>query len=208
MSGVQPESPAQSLVARALNLMLHPAETWDVIDAEPATIEGLYRNWVLPLAAIPAVARMLGLLSFGGVQLFGVRYQPGFVAIIGDAVATYALTLISVYLLALVIDQFALQFGGERSRIQAFKVAAYSGTAAWLAGVFMLLPSLGGLFALLGAVYSCYLLYLGLPKLMRSNPNLTLNYFALALVAIVIMGVIIGSLTSRATSFGGPIHIY
>jgi hypothetical protein len=208
MSGVEPESPAQSLVARALNLMLHPAETWDVIDAEPATIEGLYRNWVLPLAAIPAVARMLGLLSFGGVQLFGVRYQPGFVAIIGDAVATYALTLISVYLLALVIDQFALQFGGERSRIQAFKVAAYSGTAAWLAGVFMLLPSLGGLFALLGAVYSCYLLYLGLPKLMRSNPNLTLNYFALALVAIVIMGVIIGSLTSRATSFGGPIHIY
>lgn len=208
MSGVEPESPAQGLVTRALNLLLHPQGTWDVIEAEPATIEGLYKGWVLPLAAIPAVGRMIGLLSFGGIQIFGVRYQPGFAAIVGDAVASYALTLISVYLLALVIDQFAIQFGGERSRTQAFKVVAYSGTAAWVSGVFMLLPTVGGLFALLGGLYSLYLLYLGLPKLMRSDPHLTLNYFALTLVAAVIMALIIGSLTSRAGSFGGPIHIY
>lgn len=208
MSGVEPESPVQGLVGRALNLVLHPQETWDVIEAEPATIEGLYKGWVLPLAAIPAVGRMIGLLSFGGIQIFGIRYQPGFAGIIGDAIASYALTLISVYLLALVIDQFALQFGGERSRTQAFKVVAYSGTAAWGAGVFMLLPTVGGIFAALGGLYSLYLLYLGLPKLMRSNPRLTLNYFALTLVAAVVMALIAGSLTSRAGSFGGPVHIY
>ena len=207
MSGVEPESPAHGLITRALNLLLHPQDTWDVIEAEPATIEGLYKGWVLPLAAIPAVGRMIGLLSFGGIQIFGVRYQPGFAAIIGDAIASYALTLISVYLLALVIDQFAVQFGGEHSRTQAFKVAAYSGTAAWLAGLFMLLPTVGGLFAVVGALYSLYLLHVGLPKLMRSDPRLTLNYFALTLVAAVIMALIIGSLTSRAGSFGGPIRI-
>jgi hypothetical protein len=208
MSGVEPESPAHSLITRALNLLLHPRDTWDVIEAEPATIEGLYKGWVLPLAAIPAVGRMVGLLSFGGIQIFGVRYQPGFAAIIGDAIASYALTLISVYLLALVIDQFAVQFGGEHSRTQAFKVVAYSGTAFWVSGVFGLLPAVGGLFALLGGLYSLYLLYMGLPKLMRSDPHLTLNYFALTLVAAVIMALIIGSLTSRAGEFGGPIHIY
>jgi hypothetical protein len=227
MSGVEPESPGsapgpgagpepgprpgvsfQSLIGRVLNLLLHPHEAWDAIDVEPATIEGLYRGWVLPLAAIPAVGRAVGLLSFRGVEIFGIRYQPGFVGIIGDAVATYALTLISVYLLALFIDQFAVQFGGERSRTQAFKVAAYSGTAAWVAGVFMLLPTAGGLFALLGALYSLYLLYLGLPKLMRSSPAFTLNYFALTLVAAIVMAVVIGSVTSCATNFGGPIHIY
>jgi hypothetical protein len=208
MSGVEPESPAQHVIARALNLLLHPHETWDVIAEEPATIEGLYKGWVLPLAAIPAVGRMIGLLSFGGIQIFGIRYQPGFVAIVGDAVASYALTLISVYLLAMVVEQFAVQFGGERSRIQAFKLVAYSGTAAWVAGVFMLLPTVGGLFALLGGLYSLYLLYVGLPKLMRSSPDMTLNYFALTLVAAVVMALIIGSLTSRAGSFGGPIHIY
>src|SRR5712672_1869120 len=130
MSGVEPASPVQSLVTRALNLLLHPSEAWDLIEAELSTIEGLYRSWVLPLAAIPAVCHAIGLIGFRGIQIFGVRYQPSILATVGDAVATYVLTLISVYVLALVIDQFAVQFGGERSRTQAFKVAAYSGTAA------------------------------------------------------------------------------
>jgi hypothetical protein len=208
MSDVEPKAPADGLIGRILNLLLHPTETWDVIDVEDATIEGLYRGWVLPLAAIPAVGRAIGLFSFRGVELFGIRLgPPGIVSILGDAVASYALTLISVYLLALLIDQFAPQFGGERSRTQAFKVAAYSGTAFWIAGVFMLLPNVGGLFALLGALYSLYLLYLGLPKLMRSSPAFTLNYFGLTVLMTVIMAVVIGSVTSRVIGYGGPIHI-
>jgi Yip1 domain len=208
MSDVEPKAPADSLIGRILNLMLHPQETWDVIEAEDATIEGLYRGWVLPLAAIPAVGHAIGLFSFHGVELFGIHLgPPGIVSILGDAIASYALTLIAVYILALLIDQFAPQFGGERSRTQAFKVAAYAGAASWVAGVFMLLPTVGGLFALLGALYSLYLLYLGLPKLMRSNPALTLNYFGLTVLMAVIMAVVIGSVTSRVIGYGGPIHI-
>jgi hypothetical protein len=220
MSGVEPGTPdprmpepgpemsVQGMIARALNLLLHPHEAWDAIDAEPATIEGLYRGWVLPLAAIPAVCGVVGLLSFRGFEIFGVRYQPSFIGIIVDGVASYALTLVSVYLLALVIDQFSLQFGGERSRTQAFKVAAYAGTAFWVSGVFALLPTVGGLFKLLGMLYSLYLLYLGLPKLMRSSPVFQLNYFALTLAASILMAIVIGAVTSRAGEFGGPIHIY
>ncbi len=208
------EPPVQALVRRALNLLLHPGETWDAIEAEPDTIERLFRYWVAPLAAIPAVGRMLEQLSFGSfglghLELFGVRfYHPNVLAVLGDAVASYALTLIAVYLLALVVDQFALQFGGERSRTQAYKLVAYSGTAAWVAGIFMLLPTAGGVFALLGGLYSLYLLYLGLPKLMRSAPSLTLNYFALILVMAVVLAVLVGILTSCAGNYGGPIHIY
>jgi hypothetical protein len=215
MSGVEPSAPEprpdaslQGLIGRVLNLLLHPNEAWDAIDAEPASIEGLYRGWVIPLAAIPAVCGAVGRLSFRGFEMFGIRYHQSFVAVIGDAVATYALTLLSVYLLALVIDQFAVQFGGEHSRTQAFKVAAYSGTAAWAAGLFMLLPTIGGLFAVLGALYSLYLLYVGLPKLMRSAPAFTLNYFALTLIVAFILFIVIGAVTSCATDFGGPIRIY
>jgi hypothetical protein len=207
MNLVEPGTPAESLIARAKNLLLQPVATWTVIDEEPATIEGLYKSWVLPLAAIPAVGRTIGLLAFGGIQIFGVRYHPSVVAIIGDAMVSYVLMLAAVYVLALVIDQFALQFGGERSRTQAFKLAAYSGTASWLAGAFMILPAIGGLFALLGGLYSLYLLYLGLPKLMRSDPDKTLNYFALALVVALVAAVAIGWATSNVASFGGPVRI-
>jgi hypothetical protein len=211
MNDVEPEvveSPAHAVIRRALNLLLHPAETWDAIEAEPDTIERLFRHWVLPLAAIPAIAHMLGRISFGSYRIFGIRfYHPSFIGAVGDAVASYALTLVAVYLLALVVDHFAVQFGGERSRTQAFKLVAYSGTAYWVSGLFMLLPTAGGVFALLGALYSLYLLYLGLPKLMRSAPAFTLNYFALTLVAALVMAAVVGTLTNRAGDFGGPIWI-
>ena len=209
MHEVEPDTPVQDVVRRALNLLLHPAETWDAIEAEPDTIERLFRYWVLPLAAIPAIGRMLSQLSFGSFEIFGIRfYHPNVIAVFGDALASYALTLISVYLLALVVDHFAPQFGGERSRTQAFKLVAYSGTAAWLSGAFLILPGAGGLIAVLGMIYSLYLLYLGLPKLMRSAPVFTLNYYALTLVAAIVMAAVIGSVTSHAGDFGGPIHIY
>jgi hypothetical protein len=209
MNEVEPDTPVQDVVRRALNLLLHPAETWDAIEAEPDTIERLFRHWVLPLAAIPAVGRMLSQLSFGSFEIFGIRfYRPNIIAVFGDALASYALTLISVYLLALVVDHFAPQFGGERSRTQAFKLIAYSGTAAWVSGAFLILPTAGVVFELLGIVYSLYLLYLGLPKLMRSAPVFNLNYFGLTLVAAILMAVVIGSVTSHAGDFGGPIHIY
>ena len=202
------EALARGIMRRALNLLLHPNETWDAIEAEPETIEHLFRYWVLPLAAIPAIGRLVERMSFGSFRIFGIHYyHPSIVGALGDAVASYALTVVSVYLLALVIDHFALQFGGERSRTQAFKVAAYSGTAAWVSGIFLLLPNAGGVFALLGALYSLYLLYLGLPKLMRSAPAFTLNYFALTLAAAFVMALVIAALTSRAASFGGPIWI-
>jgi hypothetical protein len=210
MNEAEPEATVHnSLVQRALNLLLHPVETWDAIEAEPDSIERLFRHWVLPLAAIPPIARMLGQISFGSFEIFGIRfYHPNFFWAFGDAVASYALTLVSVYLLALVVDHFAPQFGGERSRTQAFKLIAYSGTAAWVAGAFRILPEAGGVFAILGVLYSLYLLSLGLPKLMRSAPVFTLNYFALTLVAAVVMAIVIGSVSSHAGDFGGPIHIY
>ena len=77
MSDVDPDRPhtvetvAQDIVRRALNLLLHPAETWDAIEAEPDTIERLFRYWVMPLAAIPAIAGALGRISFGSYRIFG-----------------------------------------------------------------------------------------------------------------------------------------
>jgi hypothetical protein len=208
MNVVDPGSPAENLVRRVVRLLLNPLPTWDEIDAEDTTIDALYRHWVIPLAAIPAVCGAIGQLGFGGIHIFGIHYHQSFVGVFGRALVGYALTLIGVYILALVIDELAIQFGGERSRTQAFKLAAYSGTAGWVAGVFGLLPGVGGLFELLGGLYSLYLLYLGLPKLMRSDPMRTLTYFALTLVVVIALGLLIAMLSSCVTNFGGPISIY
>ena len=208
MNVVEPGSRAENIVARAKDLLLRPDETWDVIEAEEDTIEGLYRGWVLPLAAVPAVSEAVGRIAFGRFEIFGVRFHPGVVGILTQAAVGYVLTLVSVYVMAVVVDELALRFGGERSRTQAFKLSAYGATAAWIGGVFLLLPAPGGILAFLAGCYSLYLFWLGLPKLMRSNPDQTLTYFAMALLVMIGLAILMGLLTSCVGGWGGPVSIY
>jgi hypothetical protein len=187
-------------------MLTHPSATWDVIEAEPATVGDLYKSYVAPLAASPAVCGAVGLLAFG-VGAFGVSFRPSPGWVIAQHLTSYVMSLGMVYVLMLIIDGLAPNFGGTKSQIQAFKLAAYSGTASWVAGVFALLPSIGWLLALLGALYSLYTLYKGLPKLMKSAEDKTTAYFVVVLVVAVILGLVIASLTARISTFGGPLSV-
>ena len=207
MNVVEPGSAGASLIARASAILTKPAETWDVIDAETTQIPDIYKTYVAPLAAIPAVCGAIGLLGLGGISIFGVHLRPSFAGVISEMVVSYVLTLVGVYVLALVIDQLAPQFGAARGRTQAFKLAAYSGTAWWLAGVFRLLPGIGGLFMVLGGLYTLYLMYLGLPKLMRVEGDRTVPYLAVSLVVTLALMLLIGMLSSCFNHFGGPLSI-
>lgn len=179
-----PGSFQHGLVTRVKNIMLTPAAEWDVIDKEQPEVSALYKNYVMILAAIGPVASMIRGIVFG-YSAFGVTYRPGVVQAVGTAVTSYFVTLVGVFILALVIDALAPSFGAEKNRLQAFKIAAYSGTAAWVSGIFGLLPGLGFL-GLLG-LYSLYLLYTGLPKLMKAPADKAMAYTAVTVVAAIVL---------------------
>jgi uncharacterized protein YqgC (DUF456 family) len=113
----------------------------------------------------------------------------------------YALSLVSVYVLALIIDALAPNFGGQKNSIQALKVAAYSSTAAWVAGVFMLLPALG-ILAILG-LYSFYLMFLGLPVLMKAPEEKAAGYVIVVVVCAIVLYVVVGAITNRVFVYPG-----
>jgi hypothetical protein len=100
------------------------------------------------------------------------------------------LTLVAVYVLSIIIDKLAPTFSGTPSQIQALKVATYSYTASWVAGIFLLVPALSFL-SILG-VYSLYLLYLGLPVLMKSPADKALNYTVVVIIAAIVLFMAIG----------------
>jgi len=199
MSAVEPGSATSGLVERVKSILLRPSATWDVIDGEPATIGGLYRGYVIPLALIPAVAGLIGALVFG-YGMLGISFKPPiFTAVIAAAV-NFGATLLGVYLLALIIDGLAPTFGGQKNKIQAFKVAAYAGTASWLAGVFQIFPPIA-LLGLLG-LYSLYLLYLGLPRLMKAPEEKAMPYTIVVIIAAVVLAIIVGAIVSPIMRMG------
>jgi hypothetical protein len=179
-----------ALVDRVKNILLKPRQEWAVIDAEPTAPVELYKQYIMPLAAIGPVAGMIGATVFGyRVPMMGTYRAP-----VGSAlsamVVTYLLTLGGVYVLALIIDALAPSFNGTKNQVQALKVAAYSSTASWVAGIFSLVPALRWL-GILG-LYSLYLLYLGLPVLMKAPEEKALAYTILVILAALVLFLVIG----------------
>jgi len=190
-----------NLVERAKHILLTPRTEWEVIESETTTAASLYTTYIIPLAAIGPIARLIG-YSVLGVH-FGVGvYRTPIGAGITSAVVLYVLSLAGVYVLALIIDGLAPTFGGTRNQIQALKVAAYSSTASWLAEVFLILPGLRAL-TILG-LYSIYLLYLGLPVLMKAPAEKAGAYTAIVIVAAIVLFAVVTMLagTFAATAMG------
>lgn len=190
-------SPAAGVIQRAKDILLKPKETWPVIAAEPATTQSIYVPYVVLLAAIGPVAQFIGGQVFG-ITLLGVTYHPPLAAALVSAVLGYGLTLATVFLLALVIDGLAPSFGGQKDQIQALKVAAYSGTAGWIAGIFGIVPALA-ILAIVG-LYSLYLLYLGLPVLMKVPQDKAIGYTVVVVIVAIVLFLIIGAIVGALTA--------
>jgi hypothetical protein len=165
-----------NLVERVKNILLTPKTEWPVIAAEATDVKSLYINYIVILAAIPAVAGILGLL----IMHFAV-------AAVGYAIVQYILTLIMVFLVALLIDALAPTFGGQKSQINALKLVAYSATAGWVASVFLVIPMLGAIIALIASLYGIYLLYLGLPVMMKCPQEKVIPYLVVTIVIWILL---------------------
>lgn len=190
-----------SLVERAKNIILQPSAEWPRIDAEPTTIADIYKNYVIILAAIGPIAMLTGQQLFG-FRGFGIVYKPSLTTSITQAVLTFVMSLVSVYVLALIIDALAPTFNGTKDPVKAFKVAAYSSTAAWLAGIFGIIPML----AILGIVglYSLYLLYLGIPVLMKAPQDKAAGYTAVTVLAAIVLYFVVGVVVSSVAGAFAP----
>ena len=78
------------LIARIKNILLAPKTEWPVIAAEPETVAGLYKNYIIIVAALTPIATFIGTVLFGiHIPLLGTIHT-GFRAaliqmILGDA---------------------------------------------------------------------------------------------------------------------------
>lgn len=183
-----------NLVDRAKNILLTPKTEWSAIDAETHTVQGLYTGYVMILAAIPPIAAFIG-TSLVGVGFLGTVYRVPIGSGVAQLILTYALSLAMVYVVALVIDALAPNFGGQKNFMQAFKVAAFAPTASWIAGILAIVPILG-ILGILGGLYSLYLLYLGLPRLMKAPEDKAIPYTVVVIIVVIVLFIVVAALSS------------
>jgi len=209
--GGMPGVPA-SLVDRVKNILITPKTEWPRIDAEPATVGSIFTGYVMILAAIGPIASLIGQQVFG-ISMWGINWKPSIGYSIGSAVLTYIMTLVVIYVSALITNALAPSFGGTQDQVKALKVTAYSWTPGLVAGIFGIIPMLGWL-ALLAMLYGFYLLYLGLPVLMRVTQDKAIGYTIVIIVVNIIlyfvMAFIVALLVATffAATMPGPVIRY
>ncbi|HEY3180104.1 MAG TPA: Yip1 family protein [Casimicrobiaceae bacterium] len=169
-----------ALLDRLKGILFEPRTEWPKIAAEPATTQSIYTGWVMLLAAI------------GPLSILITRGE----ARVQTAVGLYIMTLIVTFILALIVDTLAPSFGGTKDFVEALKLAAYSYTAAWIAGVFQILGVAGAVLALLATIYSWYTFYIGAPVLKKCASDKAVPFT----IVVVLCGLALGFLFGIALS--------
>jgi Yip1 domain len=197
------------LIERVQRILTTPKTEWPVIAAEPDTTAGIFKNYLLILAAIGPVALFIKMTLIGStVPFLGTFRTPIGMGIV-QLVLGYVLSLVGVYVFALIINALAPTFGGQKDSLQSMKTAAYAMTASWIAGIAQILPFIGILIVIAGAAYSIYTLYLGLPVTMKAPVEKAAGYTAVACIAAIVLfwiiAIVVGGIVGWGTLGGyGP----
>ena len=186
------------ILQRVRDILLRPKDEWPEIRDEKTTVREIYLSYAVILAGIPVVARLIGSTVIG-MSFFGIRYRAPFLSSVGYAAVSYVLSLAGLYLFALIVEGLAPRFGSEKDFVRTMKLSVYSSTAYWAAGILFIVPGLWFVGIIL-SLYGLYLLYLGLPVMLHTPKERSAQYFAV----IVVAGLILFALVSLITTLIFP----
>jgi hypothetical protein len=164
------------LIERLQKILLSPKEEWPVIKAEAISIPQIYAKYLLILAALPSVGYLLSFLATGS-----------FIAALRLAIISYVVWLATFDLSAVIVDRLAPIFSSVRNVNFAFKLVAFSVSPLLLVGVLMFIPTLGVILWVIGAAYSAYLCYYGLPVMMQAPEDRVIPYTVTVVVVVLVI---------------------
>ncbi|MCR8914588.1 YIP1 family protein [Marinobacter panjinensis] len=180
------------LLNHAFGLFTHPDSEWAEIRKEHAPPRRLYVAYVLVLAAIAPICAYISTAHFGWTVGSDRLIKLTEISAFQMSVLTYLAMLVGVFALGYAINWMARTYGADEEPVpsNAIALAAYSCTPLFLAGFALLypVPWFNALVFLAAAGYGAWLMYEGLPIVMRIPKDQAVMYVgALLTVALVIL---------------------
>lgn len=187
-----------NLIERIKNILLSPTTEWETIKKEDHMISDLFTQYALKLAAIPAIAGLIGFTLFGHTF-----YDLSFGANLKWAISMYVMSIIGVFVLAYIIDVLAPTFGSKKHLPTSMKVVIFAYTAAWVGGIFSLIPALS-ILGKIASIYSLVLLYKGLQIVKEVPQNKMVGYFVAVIAASIVIYMITGAIITKFAFGSSP----
>jgi hypothetical protein len=186
-----------NIIERVKNILTKPKLEWLAIQTESTKSSSLLTSYLLPLAVLTSLATFIG-------YAFVFRYGDTTIALYIAIIQLVSL-VVAVYATVYIADALAPSFGSEKNLDRTAQLVIYASTPVFIGGLLTIIPDLGWLGLLAGAVYSIYLLFLGLPILKKTPEDKVPIYLIVIvlaagviywLVAYIIRRIIWSSVTS------------
>lgn len=181
------------MIERIKGILFSPKTEWEKIKSESTGIAQVLTGYAIPLALIPAVFGFLGYVLIGvNFGMFGVIRYPLTSGIVW-AIVWFIMTLVGLYIIGIVINALAPSFDSAPNVINAFKLAVYSMTPYFVAGILYIFPVLG-ILVLLASLYGLYLMYLGMPVMMSTPKEKVIGYMIVSIIVTFVINIIVGAI--------------
>ncbi|MDZ7290187.1 MAG: YIP1 family protein [candidate division KSB1 bacterium] len=164
------------LIKRLQNILLSPKMEWLAIKREALTVAQIYGKYLLVFAALPSAGY---LLSFIGT--------PNFIAALRLAIISYVVWLLTFNFATVIVDLLAPTFASKRNINYAFRLVSFSLVPMLTAGLLSFIPVLGLILYVIGAAYSAYVCYYGLPVLLQTPEDKVVPYTVTTIVTVLII---------------------
>jgi hypothetical protein len=196
-----------NLVQRVQAIVLKPKEEWIKIKAEQTTVNQLFMSYAVILAAIPAAAQFIGFGLIGQKVPFVGWYRYSLGSALLRSIFSYILSLVAVYVFAMVINALAPNFSSAQNMPNAMKLAVFGMTPGWVAGVLNIFPDLSFL-VVLASLYGLYVLYLGFNTPMMETPKeKVMGYYIVSIVAAVVLVAVAGLIVTAMFAVRGVTNV-
>jgi hypothetical protein len=160
---------------RIKGIITEPDKEWDVIQAEPNDQNEIIMNYAIPLIGLGAITTFIGKAAMDAYSVY-----DGFML----AISYFISTIAGLYISAIIISELAPSFNTKKDFNASIKLIVYSATASLAAAVIASLhPGLSfvGLFGL----YSIYLFWIGLPKILETPEDKKIGYVLISALVIL-----------------------
>lgn len=196
-------------LSHTIGLLTHPDREWEAIRNDSESIGKLYFGHILFLALIPAVAGFYGTTQVGWQIGDGQIIRLTASSALQLCVLFYAAMLAGIYIIGRFIDFFAATYEVTSDKPRGVILAAYTATPVFLMGIIAAYPNIwvNMLVGLVAVAYSIYLLYEGLPILMKIPEDRGFMFASSVLTVGLVMFVGLLAISVVVWSMGvGPVY--
>lgn len=197
-------------LTHTVGLLTHPDREWEAIRNEPESVGRLYLGHILILALVPALAGFYGSTQVGWQIGDGQVIRLTATSALQLSVLFYGAMLAGIYILGRFIDFFAATYEVKDSTPRGITLAAYTATPVFLIGIIAAYPNIwvNMIAGLIAVSYAVYLLYEGLPILMRIPEDRGFMFASAVLTVGLVMFVGLLAISVVIWSVGiGPVYI-